>query len=297
LPGSQRTASWAGRPPFVVSTVSLKEDYVMEDRIRLSIADGIADVRLNRADKMNALDPAMFKAIADTAARLQQDPGLRAVVLSGEGRAFCAGLDVERITALTRGESLLPFADLTKRTHGIANFVQHIVWVWREMAVPVIAAVHGVAFGGGFQLALGADLRYVAPGTRLGLVESKWGLVPDMAGTQLMRSLAREDVVRELTYTGRIFSAEDALAYGFATRVVANPRNEALATAREIAGRSPDAIRAAKRLLNQAVGFGALSALATETDEQRALIGSPNQVEAVRANLDNRTPRFAAPTI
>jgi enoyl-CoA hydratase/carnithine racemase len=263
----------------------------MEDRIRLSITDGIADVRLNRADKMNALDPAMFKAIADTGARLKQDTGVRAIVLSGEGRAFCAGLDVERITALTRGDSLLPFADLTKRTHGIANFAQHIVWIWREIAV--IAAVHGLAFGGGFQLALGADLRYVAPGTRLGLIESKWGLVPDMAGTQLMRSLAREDVVRELTYTGRIFSAEDALAYGFVTRLTADPLGEALATARDIAGRSPDAIRAAKRLLNQAVASGALSALAAETDEQRALIGSPNQVEAVRANLGNRPPRFA----
>jgi enoyl-CoA hydratase/carnithine racemase len=147
----------------------------MEDRIRLSITDGIADVRLNRADKMNALDPAMFKAIADIGARLKQDTSVRAVVLSGEGRAFCAGLDVERIAALTRGESILPFADLTQRTHGIANFVQHIVWIWREIAVPVIAAVHGLAFGGGFQLALGADLRYVAPGTRLGLIESKWG--------------------------------------------------------------------------------------------------------------------------
>src|SRR5690242_10663383 len=213
----------------------------MEDRIHLSITDGIADVRLNRPDKMNALDPAMFKAITDTAASLKQDSRVRAVVLSGAGRAFCAGLDVERIAALTRGESLLPFADLTKRTHGIANYVQHVVWAWRELAVPVIAAVHGVAFGGGLQLALGADLRYIAPGTRLGLIESNWGLVPDMAGTQLMRSLVREDIVRELTYTGRIFSADEALAYGFATRLVTDPIAEALATARDIAGRSPHA--------------------------------------------------------
>ena len=173
------------------------------------------------------------------------------------------------------------FADLTKRTHGIANFVQHIVWIGGEMAVPVIAAVHGVAFGGGFQLALGADLRYVAPGTRLGIIESKWGLVPDMAGTQLMRSLRGEVWFRELTYR-RIFSAEEALAYGFATRVVADPLTEALATARDIAGHSSDAIRAAKRLLNQAVARDALSALTAETSEQRALLGSPNQVEAVK---------------
>jgi enoyl-CoA hydratase/carnithine racemase len=265
----------------------------MEDRIRLTITDGVADIRLNRADKMNALDPAMFKAIAETGARLKEDTSVRAVVLSGEGRAFCAGLDVERITGMTKGEGILPFADLTRRTHGIANYVQHIVWIWRELPVPVIAAVHGVALGGGFQLALGADLRYVAPGTTLGIIESKWGLVPDMAGTQLTRYLAREDVVRELTYTARTFSAEEALAYGFATRLEADPRTAALAAAREIAGRSPHAIRAAKRLLNQAVACGAAAALMAETSEQHALIGSPNQVEAVRDNLENRAPIFS----
>jgi enoyl-CoA hydratase/carnithine racemase len=265
----------------------------MEDRIRLTIEDGIADVRLNRADKMNALDPAMFRAIAEAGARLKEDRSLRAVVLSGEGRAFCAGLDVERISAIAGGESLLPFADLSKRTHGMANYAQHIVWLWRELPVPVIAAVHGVAFGGGFQLALGADLRYVAPGTLLSVLETKWGLVPDMAGTQLMRHLAREDVVRELTYTARTFSAEEALAYGFATRLVEDPREAAMATAREIVGRSPDAIRAAKRLLNQAVTCDTGIGLVAETTEQQHLIGGPNQVEALKTNLEKRSPRFA----
>jgi enoyl-CoA hydratase/carnithine racemase len=265
----------------------------MEDRIRLTIADGVADVRLNRPNKMNALDPAMFKAIAETGAHLKENTGVRAVVLSGEGRAFCAGLDVDRLAGTTRGESILPFADLTRRTHGIANYVQHIVWIWRELPVPVIAAVHGVAFGGGFQLALGADLRYAAPDTRLGIIESKWGLVPDMAGTQLMRHLAREDVIRELTYTGRIFSAEEALACGFVTRLAVNPLTEAFAIARKIAERSPDAIRAIKRLLNQAVACDALTGLTSETSEQRALLGSPNQIEAVRANLENRAAMFA----
>src|ERR1700716_1642654 len=166
----------------------------MEDRIRLTIADGIADVRLNRADKMNALDPAMFRAIDEAGARLKNDRSLRAVVLSGEGPSFCAGLDLERVAGTAAGITILPFADLAERTHGIANYAQHLVWLWRELPVPVIAAVHGVAFGGGFQLTLGADLRYVSPGTRLGIIETKWGLVPDMAGTQLMRYLAREDV-------------------------------------------------------------------------------------------------------
>lgn len=267
----------------------------MEDRVRLTIADGIADVRLNRAAKMNALDPAMFRAIAEAGARLKDDRSLRAVVLSGEGRAFCAGLDVESVAAMTQGSSPVPFADLAERTHGMANFAQHIVWLWRELPVPVITAVHGIAFGGGFQLALGSDLRYVAPGTRLSVTETKWGLVPDMAGTQLMYHLAREDVVRELTYTARIFSAEEALAYGFATQLVADPLAAAMATARDIAGRSPDAIRAAKRLLNQAVACDARTGLAAETTEQYGLIGRPNHVEAVKANLENRPPRFTDP--
>jgi enoyl-CoA hydratase/carnithine racemase len=265
----------------------------MEDRVQLTIIDGIADVRLNRPDKMNALDPAMFMAIADVGARLRHEPWVRAVVLSGGGRAFCAGLDVERLMAAAEGHSILPFADLGQRSHGNANWAQHLVWLWRELPVPVIAAVHGIAFGGGFQLALGADLRYVAPGTRLAIIETKWGLVPDMAGTQLMRHLAREDVVRELTYTGRIFSAEDALAFGFATQVVEDPRIAALKTAREIASRSPDAIRAAKRLLNLAAGCDAATGLAAEIAEQKALLGKPNHVEAVRANRENRAPKWS----
>ena len=267
----------------------------MAERIKVTIENGVADVRLNRADKMNALDPAMFTALAETGARLKRDQDLRAVVLSGAGRAFCAGLDIERMAAVAGGGDLLPFAQLDRRTHGVANLVQHVVWLWRELPVPVIAAVHGTAFGGGFQLALGADLRYVAPGTRLGIIEAKWGLVPDMAGTQLMRHLAREDVVRELTYTARTFSAEEAIAYGFATRLEADPRTAALATAREIAALSPHAIRAAKRLLNQATACDAEEGLAAETLEQKALLGSPNQIEAVRANLEQRAPNWSNP--
>ena len=266
----------------------------MEQRIRIQVDKGVADIRLNRPEKMNALDPAMFSAIAEAGARIKADETVRAVVLSGEGRAFCAGLDVERMMAATRGESILPFADLTKRTHGVANFAQHIVWLWRKLPVPVIAAVHGVAVGGGFQLALGADIRYVAQGTRLAVIETTWGLVPDMAGTQLMRHLAREDIVRELSYSGRVFTAEEALAYGFATRVTSDPLAAAMATAREIASKSPDAIRAAKRLLNLAAESGPAAGLAAETAEQAALLGRPNHVEAVMANLEKRAPNWNA---
>jgi len=265
----------------------------MNDRVQVTIEDGVADVRLVRVEKMNALDNAMFDALVAAGERLKTEPGLRAVVISGEGRAFCAGLDMGNFGAMASGERARgSSSDLTARTHGIANRAQYVVWVWREIPVPVIAAVHGVAFGGGFQLMLGADMRFIAPDARLAVLEIKWGLVPDMAGTRLMRHLAREDVVRELTYTGRIFSGEEALKLGFATRVVADPRAEALATAREIAGKSPDAIRAAKRLLGEVSSLTDAEGLMRETVEQLALIGSPNQIEAVKANLEKRAAAF-----
>jgi enoyl-CoA hydratase/carnithine racemase len=272
----------------------------MNDRVTTTMEGGVADVRLIRVDKMNALDDAMFEALITAGERLKSEPGLRAVVLSGEGRAFCAGLDMGSFGRMADGSrraetSRTPGGNegLAARSHGIANRAQYAVWVWREIPVPVIAAVHGVAFGGGFQLCLGADMRFVAPDTRLAVLEIKWGLVPDMAGTQLMRHLVREDIVRELTYTGRVFSGQEALAMGFATRVCADPRAEALAVAHEIAGKNPDAVRASKRLLNAAPITDPASGLLEETREQIALIGSPNQVEAVMANLQKRAPAFS----
>ncbi|HZC16365.1 MAG TPA: crotonase/enoyl-CoA hydratase family protein, partial [Caulobacteraceae bacterium] len=273
-------------------------DSKMNDRVQVSIEDGVADVRMVRVDKMNALDNAMFEALVATGERLKTEKGVRAVVLSGEGRAFCAGLDMGNFGQMAegrRGQSTTTERSdqsLGARTHGVANRAQYACWVWREVPVPVIAAVHGVAFGGGFQVALGCDMRYVTPDARLAVMEVKWGLIPDMAGTQLMRHLAREDIVRELTYTGRIFSGEEALAYGFATRVTADPLTEALATAREIAGRSPDAVRAAKRILNAAVLVDPRTGLTQESVEQGRLIGSPNQVEAIMSNMQKRAPNY-----
>lgn len=267
-----------------------------EQRITVDVVDHVADVRLVRADKMNALDHAMFDALVETGERLRQDKEIRAVVLSGEGRAFCAGLDMGNFGRMASGaprqdEGGVP-RRLAPRTHGPANRAQYAVWVWREIPVPVIAAVHGVAFGGGFQLALGADMRYVAPDTKLSIMEIKWGLVPDMGGTQLIRHLVREDIVRELTYTGRVFTGEEAFAYGLATRLSADPRALALETAREIAGKSPSAIRAAKRIMNAAPYSDATAGLLSESVEQDELIGGPDQVEAVRANLEKRAPKF-----
>ncbi|MDE2063303.1 MAG: crotonase/enoyl-CoA hydratase family protein [Bradyrhizobium sp.] len=267
----------------------------MDDRVQVTITEGVADVRLVRADKMNALDAAMFEALVATATRLASEKGLRAVVLSGEGRAFCAGLDMSRFAAMKEkggngiagGEA----RDLTLRTHGIANFPQMAVWGWRQLPVPVIAAIHGVAFGGGFQLALGADMRFVGLDARMSIMEIKWGLVPDMAGTPILASLVRDDILRELTYTGRIFSAQEALTYGLATRICDDPRAAALEFAREIAAKSPDAIRAAKRMLNK-LSVDPAPALLAESVEQQKLLGSPNQIEAVRANIDKRAPHF-----
>ncbi len=265
----------------------------MKDRVSIELKDGVADVRLVRADKMNALDPAMFEGILEAGARLAAMKGLRCVVLSGEGKAFCAGLDMASFAAMKQdGDAVPGVRDLATRTHGIANRPQQCAWQWRTLPVPVIAAVHGVAFGGGFQIALGADMRYATPDARFSVMEIKWGLVPDLAGTQLMRHLAREDVVRELTYTGRIFDGREARELGFVTRVVDDPRAAALETAREIASKSPDAIRANKRILNDAVAVDAATGLMAESVEQQKLIGSPNQVEAVMSNLQKRAANY-----
>jgi enoyl-CoA hydratase/carnithine racemase len=264
--------------------------------------DGVVQLQLARADKMNALDPAMFDALIEAGEALRGDTAVRAVVISGRGKAFCAGLDMASFERMQQGAGAdvlgegAAGADLLERTHGISNAAQQVAMVWREVPVPVIAAVHGVAFGGGLQVALGADIRIVAPDTKLSVMEIKWGLVPDMAGMVLMRELARSDVVRELTFTGRIFSGEEALQIGFATRLSADPLAEALQMAHEIAGKSPDAIRAGKRLLNASLAQSAAELLMAESIEQKALIGSVNQTEAVKANIERRAPQFKAPS-
>jgi enoyl-CoA hydratase/carnithine racemase len=263
-----------------------------DERVTIEIADGVAEVTLNRPDKLNALDPAMFEAILAAGESLSRTAGLRAVVLAGAGKGFCAGLDKASIAAMAGGGSGQEFADIIGCTHGIANAFQQAAYVWRTLPVPVIAAIHGVTLGGGFQIALGADIRYVAPDARLAILEIKWGIVPDMAGIALMRELARSDVIRELAMTGRIFSGTEALAYGFATSLHADPLAAARATAKEIAARNPQAVRAIKRLLNRAKDADAAAILLAESKEQAALIGSPNQIEAVLAGMEGRPGRF-----
>jgi len=270
----------------------------MSDRVSVTVEGGVADVRLVRAEKMNALDDAMFEAIIEAGENLKDRDDVRAVVLSGEGRAFCAGLDMGSFADMASGERRggeRTAEELARgRTAAGANRAQQACYVWREVPVPVIAAVHGFAFGGGFQLALGADIRIVAPDAKLAVLEIKWGLVPDMSGIVLMRGLIRDDVARELTWTGRVFSGDEAVAMGLATHVSSDPRADAFTFAREIASKSPHAIRAGKRLLNLAQSDATVSEVfVEETREQVALIGSPNQVEAVMANVEKRDPSFS----
>lgn len=267
----------------------------MNDRVSVTIVDGVADVRLDRVDKMNALDNAMFAALIEAGERVAANAAVRCVVLSGNGRAFCAGLDMGNFGKMAEGDSGVTEGPvpLATRTHGIANRAQQAVWTWRDCPVPVIAAVHGVALGGGFQVMLGADIRIIHPATKLSILEIKWGLVPDMAGTAIMRGLARDDVLRELTYTGRIFTGAEALGYGFATRVSDDPLADSLALARDIAGKNPDAIRGDKAIFNSLADLSDAEALLQESVLQDGIMGHPNQVEAVKAALEKRAPVFA----
>ena len=250
--------------------------------------NGVAHVRFTRGDKMNALDPAQFDAVIAAGEYVSTLKGVRAVVLSGEGRAFCAGLDTSSFAAAPTGENR-PLAD---RTHGNANRAQYAATVWRDCPAPVIAAVHGVCFGGGLQIASGADIRVVHPQTRLAIMEMKWGLVPDMGGYSLWRGLVRDDVLRELVYTNREFSGEDARHLGLATFVEDDPLARANAIADEIATKNPHAVRGAKRLFKAMHDENGDAILLAESEEQDQVIRKPNQVEAVMAAMQKRAPNF-----
>ena len=258
----------------------------MNDRVSITVTDHIAVVRLTRPDKMNAIDPAMFEGIGEAIDSLHPRKDVRCVVLSGEGRAFCAGLDM---ASMAGGGSGLSRID---RNDQGSILPQHVTWGWRNLPMPVIAAVHGVAMGGGFQIMSGADIRIAAPGTRFSIREMYWGIVPDMAGFPIWRTLVRDDVLRELVYTAREFDAEEALHHGFITRIAEDPHAAAMALARDIAAKSPNAIRGAKRLCNMAHDADPLTMLEAETNEQIAVIGKPPMMEQVAANMQKRAAVF-----
>jgi enoyl-CoA hydratase/carnithine racemase len=282
---------------------------MVDERVTISIDGGVADVRLNRPDKLNALDQAMFDGLIDAAAGLAREPGLRAVVLSGNGRAFCAGLDFGSFSAMAAagegagtadgaGGAGSPVGRLAATEGRTTHRAQQAAWGWHELPVPVVAALHGPVLGGGLQVALAADVRIARPDADLAVAEIRWGLVPDMTGTVTLSRLCGVDVAKDLAMTGRSIDGTEALRLGLVTRLDDDPRTAALALAADIAGRNPEAVRGIKRLLDRAAALepaGVAEQFAMERDEIGRVIGSPNQVEAVTAAFERRPPVFTDP--
>lgn len=270
----------------------MTETQNFRDRVTISVSDHIADVRLARPDKMNALDGDMFSGISEAIDWLAVQQQVRVAILSGEGRSFCAGLDLQ---SMMSGISVLDGRALTDRTHGAdkeSNIFQHVAWGWRTLPMPVIAAVHGVCFGGGFQIMSGADIRIATPDARMAIMEMKWGIVPDMAGYPLWKGLVRDDILRDLTYTNREFSGSDAANMGFVTRIDDDPLGAAMALARIIVNKNPHAIRAAKSLFNANADRTNAEILMAESVAQQSLLRTPNQMEQVMAEMQKRPPNF-----
>jgi enoyl-CoA hydratase/carnithine racemase len=263
-----------------------------EQRVRIEVADHVAVVTLTRPDKHNALDIAMFEALVSASEQIASEPGVRAVVLHGDGPSFCSGIDVVSVMSAQANGS----GPLEPLQGPVPNWFQRAAYGWIEVPVPVIAAVHGNCLGGGLQIALGADIRIAAPDARLSVMEIKWGLVPDMAITRSLPRLVGIDVAKELTYTGRVFDGREAASLGVVTRVADDPLAEARALAAEIATKSPDAVRSAKRLFDEAWTGSPEETLALEAKLQLGLIGSPNQLAAVTAGMTKQPAEFLDPS-
>jgi enoyl-CoA hydratase/carnithine racemase len=283
--------------------MSSAETKSYNDRVKVSIEGGIADVRLDRADKRNALDPAMFDAIARAGKDLVSNKEIRAVVLSGSGASFCAGLDFASFQSMADGGSSSSETKSNSSENAgamqpgaITHLAQQICWVWQEVPVPVIAAIQGHALGGGMQLALGADIRIAHPDTQFAMREVHWGLIPDMTGTLMLSRLVRDDVAKDLVFSARVISGTEAHQLGVVTRLTDSPLEVAMKMANEIAERSPDAVRGAKALINRLSNAGAAEHFAEERRIIYSLIGKPNQVEAVMSNFEKRPASFVSPT-
>ena len=269
----------------------------MSDAVIIEIEKGVADVRINRPAKRNAVDGDVMNGLLGALDTIGADPAVRCVVLSGVGKGFCAGLDMASFGDMVSG-------DLTSDSAASAydevdasgaNRVQRLGWGWQALGIPVIAAVHGGALGGGLNIALGADIRIMAPDARLGFVEITFGLLPDMSATQSLANIARLDRIKELLFTGRRFTGEEAYEYGLATMLSETPRETALEMAHTIANRNPDAIRAAKQMLNSSAMESAREGLVAESNCSRTLMGTANQLEAIMAAMEAREPKFDDP--
>lgn len=255
--------------------------------------NGIVHVKLNRPNKLNALDTAMFEAIAETAESLAKDKSVRAVILSGEGKAFSTGLDVK---SMARSNPIASAKHLLAKRHddSMGNLAQDVAYLWRSVNAPVIAAIHGMCFGGGVQIALGADFRYCTPDAKVSIMEAKWGLIPDMSASVTLRELMPIDIAKELTMTGRIMSGQEAAELNLMTRAVEDPMAEAEKVANEIVQRNPDAVAAAKQLYqaNWIQTPSEKECLKREMELQKTLLGSWNQMAAVVDNFGVSVPYF-----
>jgi enoyl-CoA hydratase/carnithine racemase len=263
-----------------------------EQRVRVEVSDHIATVTLTRPDKHNALDQAMFEAIIEAADEVGSAQGVRAVVLHGEGPSFSSGLDIASMMSSDQGLDGL----LDRLRDDPPNWFQRAAYDWVRVPVPVIAAIHGACFGGGLQIALGADIRIATPDARLSVMEIRWGLIPDMSITRTLPRLVGIDIAKELTYTGRVFSGEEAASIGVVTHVEADPLAAAQTLATEIAAKSPDAVRGAKRLYDDAWTGSPDETLALEASTQLGLIGSQNQLAAVAAGVTKQPADFVDPS-
>jgi enoyl-CoA hydratase/carnithine racemase len=259
-------------------------------RVSVTHENHIAHVRLTRADKMNAVDQDMITAIIAAGNEVAASDA-RAVIVSGEGKAFCAGIDISGLSGMIGKD---PAELLMPRTHGegTTNQWQEVAMIWSRMDIPVIAAVHGACYGAGIQLALGADIRIASPDAKFAVMEMKWGIVPDMGGMVLLPKLVRTDVLRRMTYTAEPISAEQAERWGIVTEIADDPLAAAQKLAETIAGKSPSAIRAAKRLIGVAETEDAKIVLDAESREQVDLLGKPHQMEVIAATFGKRPAVF-----
>ena len=265
-----------------------------DELVKVVNADGpVAEVWLNRPAKKNALLLETLDALVAVGRDLAGKAGLRAVVLAGEGGDFSAGLDTGALMGFAGKLDAIKREMVTPPEGESANRFQLPAIVWSQIPVPVIAALEGVCFGGGAQIALGADFRIAHPETRFSIMEAKWGLIPDMGISQSLPRLLPVDRAKDLVMTARVLSGAEALDYGLVTRLSETPVDAARAFAGKLAARSPDAIRAGKELVDGIYGSGsAAGALRLEAVLQAALMGAPNQVETIMANMQKRPPVY-----
>lgn len=254
---------------------------------------GVATVTLNRPEKLNALNDAMFDEIPAAGEALKREKGLRAVILTGAGDHFCAGLDTANFGNFAKDIATVHRSLQNPPAGEAANRFQKPCFVWQELNVPVIAALKGVAFGGGLQIAMAADFRIAAPDVRLSVMEAKWGIIPDMGITQNLPKLLRADQAKDLMMTARIVEAEEAASIGLVTRLADDPLAEARDFAAQLCAKNPEAIRAIKELVEQSWTAAPGDGLALEGRLQAGIIGGPNQIEAVMSVMQKRAPKFS----